>query len=65
MLAINFYQLCLHGSLMAWPRELSWGAAAGAASGNAATAAEPPPRLCRLKFGGGGPEALRLPFWIV
>jgi hypothetical protein len=47
---------------MAQLRELSLGTAAGAASGNATTAAELSPHICCLGFGEGELEALRLPF---
>jgi hypothetical protein len=50
---------------MAQPRELSLGTAAGAASEDATTAAEPSPRLCRFGFGKEILEALRLPIWVV
>jgi hypothetical protein len=50
---------------MARLQELSLGTAAGAAPGDATTAAEPPLRLCRLGFGQGELEALRLLFWVV
>ena len=50
---------------MARPRELSFGRAAGAASGDAGTAAAPPERRGRLLFDGGARKALRLPLWAV
>jgi hypothetical protein len=44
---------------MTRPRASTSGRAAGAASRDAATAAELPPRLWRLGLDGGGPEALQ------
>jgi hypothetical protein len=47
------------------PQELTLGGAAGAASGDAGTAAAPLERCGRLLFDGGAREALRLPLWAV
>jgi hypothetical protein len=47
------------------PRELSLSRAAGAASGDAGTAAALPERRGRLLFDRGAREALRLPLWAV
>jgi hypothetical protein len=46
--------------MIARPRELSFGGAAGAASGDAATAAQSPERRNRLDFDGAACEAFRL-----
>jgi hypothetical protein len=62
---IHFYYLYLTGVRIVRPRELSLGGAAGAASGDAGTAAAPPERRGRLLFDGGACEAFRLPLWAV
>jgi hypothetical protein len=56
----NLYYLSFRDGMIARPRELSLAGAAGAASGDAATAARSPERRDRLLFDAGAREALRL-----
>jgi hypothetical protein len=50
---------------MAWPRVLTFGGGAGAASGDAGRAATPRLACFGLRTAKGAFKALRLPLWVI